>query len=111
MKVKPCGAQLLVQLEEVKEVSEGGIIRHSQTEQKREEEGQNMGRVLAIGPFVHADWEGFDSDDPSGKAKQWGYELGDLVFFNRYDGVKPNIPGYENHRLIHSNCILGSAGE
>jgi len=111
LKVKPCGTQLLIKLEEVKELSEGGIAMRTQTEQKREEAGQNMGRVLALGPFVHADWEGFDSDKPSDKANQWGYELGDLVFFGRYDGITPNIPGYENHRLINSNCILGSAGE
>ncbi len=111
MKVKPCGTQLLIKLEEVKELSEGGIAMRTLTEQKREEAGQNMGRVLAFGPFVHADWEGFDSDKPVDKAKQWGYELGDLVFFSRYDGIMPNIPGYENHRLINSNCILGMAGE
>ena len=111
IKVRPSGKQMLIKLEEVKELSEGGIIRHSQTEHKREEEGQNQGRVLAIGPFVHADWEGFESNVPADKARQWGYELGDLVFFSRYDGVTPSIPGYENHRLINSNCILGTAGE
>ena len=111
MKVKPCGAQLLIKLEEVKELSDGGIIKHSQTEHKREEDGQNQGRVLAIGPFVHADWEGFDSDNPADKAKQWGYEVGDLVIFSRYDGDTPDVPGYETHRLINSNCIKGVVGE
>ncbi len=111
LKIKPCGSQLLIKLEEVQELSEGGIAMRTQTEQKREEDGQNQGRVLAFGPFIHADWDGFDSDKPADKARQWGYELGDLVFFSRYDGVTPNIPGYENHRLINSNCILGSAGE
>jgi len=47
------------------------------------------------------------NDTSSGKAKEWGYEVGDLVLFNRYDGVAHDLPNYENYRLIPSNCILG----
>ncbi len=67
MKVKPCGTQLLIKLEEVKELSDGGIVMRSKTEHKREEDGRNMGRVLALGPLAHADWDGFDSDKPAKK--------------------------------------------
>ena len=112
MKIKPCGAHLLIQLEEVKETNDGSIIiKHTKTQQEREQEGKNMGRVVALGPFLHADWDGFKSDDPKEKAKEWGYELGDLVCFARYDGIKYDLPNCENYRLIHSSSILGKVEE
>jgi len=93
MNVTPCGMQILVKLDEVQEMSEGGVIQHTQTEMEREQNGRN--------------WEDMTSDTSSGKAKEWGYEVGDLVLFNRYDGVSHDLPNYENYRLIPSNCILG----
>ncbi len=107
MNVTPCGMQVLVKLDEVNEMSKGGIIQHTQNEIEREQNGKNMGRVIKIGPFVHADWEDMTNDTSSGKAKEWGYEVGDLVLFNRYDGVAHDLPNYENYRLIPSNCIIG----
>lgn len=111
MMIKPCGTQVLIKLEEVKEMSEGGIVMQTPEQKKKEEHGQNMGRLLAIGPLVHADWDGFESENSEGKAKQWGYELGDLVLFRRYDGVEYELPGLKNHRLLPSNCILGKVEE
>ena len=105
--IKPCGSQILVKLEEVQELSEGGIVIHTNESLDREEKGQNKGRVVALGPFVHADWEGFDSDKPADKAKAWGYDVGDIVLFSRYDGTEYELPGCENLVLMNASCIKG----
>ena len=109
MKIKPCGSQILVKLEEVSETSDGGIHLYSGNGLEREEKGQNKGHVIALGPLVHADWDGFDDNTPAGKARSWGYAIGDLVLFNRYDGVEHEVKGCDGYRLINSNCILGIA--
>lgn len=109
MKIKPCGAQVLVKLQDVQMASEGGIIMYSQNEHEREEKGQNKGVVIALGPLVHSDWQDFPDNTPAGKARAWGYEVGDMVLFNRYDGVEYELPECDGYRLINSNCILGKA--
>ena len=106
MNVTPCGMQVLIQLEEINEMSDGGIVQYSKSEQEREQNGQKMGRVIKLGPLVHSDWD-MDSANPDGKAEEWGYQKGDLVLFNRYDGIEHDLPNYDNYRLIPSNCILG----
>ena len=109
MKIKPCGAQVLVKLQAVEMATASGIIMYSPDEHEREEKAQNKGVVMALGPLVHADWEGFSDSTPAGKARAWGYEVGDMVLFNRYDGVEYELPECDGLRLINSNCILGKA--
>ncbi len=104
MKVKPVGNQLLVELENVEEVSDGGIIL-SQKEVKREQDGQDIGEIIAFGPLVYFDWEDM-GETAEERAESWGVKIGDKVIFHRYDGNTPRIEGYENHRLIGSNCII-----
>ena len=111
MKIKPCGNQILVKREEVELMSEGGIIQHTIAQQTKEEKGQNKGRVIALGPLVHDDYQDFPDHTPEGKAKFWGYEIGDLILFNRYDGNEYELPDCEGLVLMSASCILGKVEE
>jgi len=111
MVIKPCGSQILVKREEVKQETESGIIQFTDDALEREEKGQNKGRVISLGPFVLADWDGFKDNTPEGKVKSWGFEVGDLVLFSRYDGVEYELPECEGLVLMSASCILGKVEE
>jgi co-chaperonin GroES (HSP10) len=101
---------VLIKREEVQELTDGGILLPEDI-REREEKGENKGRVIALGPFAHADWEGFETNTPEGKAKAWGYEVGDLVLFSRYDGTEYELPDCEGLVLMNASLILGKVEE
>ena len=111
MMIKPCGNQVLVKREEVELMTEAGVIKHTIAQQEKEEKGQNKGRVIALGPLIHDDYQDFKDPTPEGKAKFWGYESGDLVLFNRYDGNEYDLPDCEGLVLMSASCILGKVNE
>jgi co-chaperonin GroES (HSP10) len=111
MMIKPCGNQLLIKREEVEQVTESGIIQHTDAQQIKEQNGQNKGRVISLGPLVHDDFQNFPDDTPTGRAKFWGYEVGDLVLFSRYDGQSYELPGCEELVLMSASCIVGKLEE
>lgn len=109
MEVKPIGNRILVELEKVEQtVGEGalaGFQLQSDNEQKREQDGQDMGKIVSFGPLAFV--EDFDGGTAESRAKAYGVEVGDVVMFHRYDGERPRVDGYKNHRLISSNCLIG----
>lgn len=107
MKVNPCRDNVLVKLEIVEEKSEGGIIMNSLKDLKREQNGQFQGEIIALGPLSFYEWEGL-GNSPEERAKASGIKIGDMAIFHRYDGEDPGVKGYENHRLIPSNLIIGT---
>ena len=111
MMIKPCGNQVLIKREEVELMTESGIIKRSLSEQQKEEKGQNQGRVISLGSLVHDDYQDFKDPTPEGKAKFWGYEIGDLVLFTRYDGAEYELPDCEGLVLMSAGCILGKVEE
>jgi co-chaperonin GroES (HSP10) len=81
--LKPTGHYVLVEDEPFEKVSDGGIIIASETESKREEEGMEMGRILAFGPIAYKDVKGCSGPE------DWGIAIGDLVEYSgRYEGKK-----------------------
>jgi co-chaperonin GroES (HSP10) len=111
MMIKPCGNQLLIKREEVEQTTDSGIVLHTNEQHEREEMGQNKGRVISLGPLVHDDYQDFPENTPKGRAEFWGYEVGDLVLFSRYDGAEHDLPGCEGLVLMSANCILGKVEE
>lgn len=97
---KPCGFFVLVEIEEVEETTESGIVIATRNELKREQEGQAIGVIKEFGPTCFKGFSGCDGPE------DWGVSIGDRVEFNRYDGKKCLAKGFENHRLISDNNIV-----
>ncbi len=108
--MKPCGYYVLVKIAPVNMKSKGGIIIGTETEKKREEGGRDIGRVVAVGPQAYKDVvQGCNSH------QEWGFEVGSLVEFNRYDGKIPRIAEidekYKDYRIIIDKNIIGNADD
>jgi len=113
MKLKPVGFYVLVELRNVEEMSDGGIVLHTSNQGKNEQEGEPMGVVLDFGPLAFKGWDGCDADTAEGRAKQWGIEKGDMGIFSRYDGTMPlsitEIKGFTNYRFVSDKAFKGKA--
>ena len=70
---QPEGCKLLVRVEEVKEMTEGGIYLPD-AGREAEEMGSVRGEVMAVGPRIDVDFTG---------AK---FKVGDIVIFAKYGG-------------------------
>ncbi len=105
--IKPIGFQVLVKMEEVERVSQGGIILATETENKREQDGHDIGVVVAFGPVSYVGWPGVEGDTAIERAECWGVKIGDKVEFHRYDGKIPSHPDYKDHRLIPDKELIG----
>jgi len=113
MELKPCGFHILVEILPVEEVSAGGIITQSSRDLMREKAGRDVGIVKALGNCAYSGIKGCDAETAEGRAEQWGFKIGDLVEFKRYDGKVPRLAEkqkeYENYRLIADQDVCGVA--
>ncbi len=88
--IEPLGYHILIELLEVEEESQGGIILAA-ADVNREQAAMPIGKVLKIGPYCYKNHEsGADS------AKDWGFNEGDHVQFPshtymRVAGAKSNL--------------------
>jgi co-chaperonin GroES (HSP10) len=103
-KIHPAGYYILVEVEAVEDVHEGTSIVMVIDEQKREQGGRDVGKILEFGPIC---FQGYaDCKTP----EDWGCKVGDVVEFNRYDGKVPrlaeNNPELANLRIINDNDII-----
>ncbi len=110
MRVKPTGYHILVKVEEVEETTESGIVIATKTENKREQGGHDAGTVVAIGPTAYDGYAGCDGDTAQERAAMWGFQVGDKVQFERYNGKLLDLPGMENHRVIQDSNIIAVIG-
>jgi co-chaperonin GroES (HSP10) len=95
-------------MEEVSEVSEGGIVIATKVEHEREQNGHDVGVIKAFGPTCFMGFKGIDESlVTESRAMSYGVKVGDKVEFNRYDGKKPRDPKLENYRLIQDEHIVG----
>lgn len=106
---KPVSYYVLIQMKEVENTSEGGIILGSNAEMKREQEGQDVGVIKAFGPGCFKGFDGIDDDaDIEERARLYGVSIGDTVEYTRYDGKRVRHPDYsEDHRIIQDVHIVG----
>ena len=112
LNVRPTGHFVLVEMIEVKNKSEGGIILGSTD---KEQSATEIGVVRAIGPTAFYGVAGCNpSDYPTGHDfyrmephQIWGIAVGDMVHYARYEGQPVKLKGYERHRYIPDITIKG----
>ncbi len=81
----PTGFHILLKTEEIETVSSGGIIQMTQGEEDRQQTGNDIHEVVAMGPDCYKNKE----DYPGGP---W-CKVGDIVITPRYVGHKIEIDG------------------
>jgi len=82
-KLVPLGHYVLVEDAKFEQTTESGIILTSNTETLREQEGQEIGRIIAFGPIAFKDIKGCTCPE------DWGVAVGDLVEYSaKYEGKK-----------------------
>jgi len=94
----PCGYKILIALPQVDEMTEGGIIKATETK-RIEEIGSVCGFVIKMGPDCYADKKRF----PSGAY----CKEGDWVMMRSYSGTRFAIDG-EECRLINDDSVEGT---
>lgn len=108
MKFEPGGYYVKICVEKVEQVSEGGIITSTATEHQREQQGHDIGILLAIGPCAFCGMNGIDDSLPVlERAKLYGVEIGDLVQYTRYDGSVPRKEKEGDYRIIEDHHVKG----
>jgi len=94
----PTGFYLLVRVVDVEQISEGGILLGTDTELNREQEGYDIGVVMAFGSQCY---KGFDCAKP----EQWGVSIGDHIEFRRYDGKPLRYKQFEKYRNLTDSDV------
>ena len=93
--IVPCGHRVLVKIDEVEEVTAGGIIITKSTAQQQEEAGI-FGTVVAVGDTAWKDFGG----------RSWAC-VGDRVMIAKYGGFIAQEPGTaEKFRILNDEDIV-----
>ena len=111
--LKPLGFYVLIEMEEVRSMSEGGIITSLNTE--REQDAADVGYVRDIGPTAFVGYAGcIPSEYPPSDSRYdmqpheiWGINIGDKVEYRRYEGKVTGQKDYKNFRYIPDSAIIG----
>lgn len=106
MNLKPKGYNVLVRMEQVELVSAGGVILHTTTEAEREQNGHDVGVIVAFGPTAYFGYQGCDGETAEMRAAKWGVKVGDQVEFIRYDGKIPRNPEFKDYRILQDGHII-----
>lgn len=101
----PVGFYVLVELEEAESVTKGGIILSADLVAK-EQSATQTGRIVCFGPLAYKEWPGCVQEDKE-PHECWGVQVGDLVEFKKYEGMKSVVDGHDNHRYIPDSHIVG----
>lgn len=111
MKLNPTGYNVLVEMEEVEQTTESGIVISTGSEHAREQAGHDVGTVVAFGSTAFSGFAGVEGDTAAERAKVWGVQVGDKVEFNRYEGKVPRYPEMQNFRIIQDSHIIATLKE
>ena len=102
----PLGYHVIVELHELytpdndgETKSSGGIIMAKETVLK-EQRAVHYGIVKEIGPYAH-----MNHASGCNSAKDWGYEVGDMVMFNAYEGKAISNKEADRRRLLCDHDI------
>ena len=109
MKIKPLGFYVLIEMEEVGKVSEGGIVLPEDLI-KKEQDAADVGYVRAIGPTAFSGYPGCeDRQDIVGFKPHhaWGLEVGQKVEYRKFEGKRSSQRDYENFRYLPDSHIIG----
>ena len=118
MKIKPLGFYVLIEMEVVEEVSEGGIVLPGAMVNK-EQDATSIGYVRAIGPTAYVGYPGCEADSSSNRTKEydeladkayeyWGLHIGQKVEYRKFEGKASAAEGYEDFRYIPDSHIIGA---
>lgn len=112
MRIKPLGFYVLIEMVEIENVSEGGIVLPEDLISK-EQDATDTGYVRAIGPTAYEGYPGCDGSDPGitpvvQPHECWGLEIGQEIEYRKFEGKKSSVPGYENYRYIPDSHIIGA---
>jgi len=110
--IQPNGYYVLVEMIEVKNVSEGGIILG---DVRKEQDACDVGYVRAVGNTAFIGLPGCNpSDYPPGHDfysksphQIWGIDIGDKIEYRRHEGKVSAIDGNERLRYIPDTQIIG----
>ena len=94
--INPVGWRVLIKPQEVKEVSQGGIILSTDKGKEREQMANTTGIVIAMGAECYA-------DEPSPRCK-----VGDKVIFAKYAGLLYKGRDGKEYRMINDKDIRGT---
>jgi co-chaperonin GroES (HSP10) len=94
--INPVGWRVLIKPQEVREVSEGGIILTTEVTKDREQMGNTTGVVVAMGDQCYA-------DEPT----PWCV-VGDKVIFAKYAGLLYLGKDGFKYRMINDKDITGT---
>jgi len=94
--INPVGWRVLIKPQEVKEVSEGGIILTTEVTKDREQMGNTTGVVIAMGDQCYA-------DEPA----PW-CGVGDKVIFAKYAGLLYLGKDGFKYRMVNDKDITGT---
>ena len=93
--IKAAGHRIVVKLDPVEEVTEGGIVLARGQDKRRWEVGQESGVVVDLGPTA------FDGTAISDNR----VKVGTRVHFKRYDGIMVETRD-EKYRIINDDSIF-----
>lgn len=111
--IHPVGFYVLVEMDEVKETTESGIVVSLDT--KREQDACDIGVIKAIGPTAYRGFAGCNPDDyapghPFAKMQPheiWGVNIGDRVEYRRFEGKQSGTEGSKRLRYIPDTQVIG----
>jgi len=93
---KPSGYRILVAIPEIRETTEGGIVKPDSV-LKQEEVSTMVVQVVDMGPDAYADEDRF----PNGPY----CKIGDFVLIRAYSGTRFKIHGREVFRVINDDSV------
>jgi len=94
--INPVGWRVLIKPQEVKEMSEGGIILTTEVSKNREQMGNTTGIVISMGDDCYA-------DEPAPWCK-----VGDKVIFAKYAGLLYRGKDGKQYRMVNDKDITGT---
>lgn len=111
-KVRPNGFYVLIEMEEVKNTSAGGIILG---DVRKEQDACDIGYVRAIGNTAFIGMPGCNPSDYNPTESQykmtpaqiWGIDIGDKVEYRRHEGKVSGVAANERMRYIPDTQIIG----
>ena len=96
---KPVGFYVQVKMEKFENKTASGIILATPEEEKREQAGQCIGKIVEFGPTAYKGFAGCDGPD------DWGVKVGDRFETTRYAGSSVMAEGYADYRLLSDSEI------
>lgn len=94
--INPCGWRVLVKPQEIKEMSQGGIVITTGSFKDREQMANTTGVVVAMGEQCYA-------DEPAPWCK-----VGDKIIFAKYAGLLYLGKDGNHYRIINDKDITGT---